>query len=394
MPQQAECRVIECVKRREKRTRRKDQTLNITDYGWNTYKSAVDNIETIAGENNRLVPGRIVSESSQLYKVCTDIGENWAALTGTLLNSLAGRNEFPAVGDWVLVDPDAGHQHWIIREVLPRYSALSRKAAGRVTEAQVLAANIDYVFIVNGLDGGRNFNLRGIERYLTSVWDSGAQPAVILNKADLCEDVAKAVNEAETVAPGVPVVAMSAVTGEGVEKLAALASPGRSVVLAGRSGVGKSSIINKLAGKEIMYTGRQRTQDLRGRHTTTHRQLVKLPSGALLIDTPGLRELSLWAETDSVNSAFPEIEELSASCKFRDCSHTGEPGCAVLQAVDSGEIERNRYENYLSMQKELEYLRSRRDERSRKEYNSTLKAKGKELSRYVKEIKKHGKRRY
>jgi ribosome biogenesis GTPase / thiamine phosphate phosphatase len=366
--------------------------MNIADYGWEVYRSAVNQIKTNQVDDSGLCPGRVITESSQLYKVYTDEGESWAVLTGSLLNTMTKRSDYPAVGDWLLVDAHAGHQHWIIREVLPRYSTLIRKSAGQTTEAQVLASNVDYVFIVNGLDGGRNFNLRGIERYVTAAWESGAQPAVILNKADLCDDVDGAVLQAETVAPGVPVLAVSALTGEGFEEVAALAAPGRTVVLAGRSGVGKSSIINQLAGEEVMFTGEQREQDLRGRHTTTHRELVRLSSGALLIDTPGLRELQLWADEDSIRSSFPEIDEYAEECRFADCTHSSEPGCAVQQALASGAIEESRYESYLNLRKELKYLHSRQDEKARKEHNAEIKTRGKELARYIKDIKRNGKR--
>lgn len=367
--------------------------MNIIDYGWSIYKSSFEHIDATLKENQTLLPGRVTTESAQYYRVWTGRGENWAVLTGSLLNSFAERSDFPAVGDWLLVDPDAGHEHWIIREVLPRYSSLTRKVAGEVTESQVLAANIDWVFIVNSLDGGRNFNPRGIERYVASAWESGARPVVILNKADLCDDIDTKILEAEAAAPGVPVLQLSALTGNGIEKLSEFLSPGRTVVLAGRSGVGKSSIINKLAGERIMDTGEERRQDRRGRHTTTRRQLVRLPSGALFIDTPGLRELALWADSGTVNSAFPEIEALAASCRFRDCTHSKEPGCAVRAAVESGEIEQSRYESYIDLQKEVAYLRSRRDEKSRKEYNAAYKARGKELARYIRDVKKNGKRR-
>lgn len=366
--------------------------MNITDYGWEIYCSAVNNLSVTHTNDGGLCPGRVVTESSNMYRVYTDRGENWAVLTGSLLNSLSERSEFPTVGDWLLVDTEAGHQHWIIRDVLPRYSTLIRKAAGITTEAQVLASNVDFVFIVNGLDGGRNFNQRGIERFVTAAWESGAQPAVILNKADLCDDVAAAVLEAEEVAPGVPVLAVSALTGDGFGEIESIATPGRTIVLAGRSGVGKSSIINKLAGEEIMYTGEQREQDLRGRHTTTHRELVHLASGALLIDTPGVRELQLWADEESIRSAFPEIDELASECRFTDCTHSSEPGCAVQEAVESGEITGERYESYLNLQRELKYLRARQDEKARKELRAEQKARGKELARYIKDIKKSGKR--
>ncbi len=366
--------------------------MHIADYGWDTYCRAMPDSNQEQRATAGTIPGRVIADSSQLYRVYTEKGEGPAVLTGSLLNTLAGRADYPAVGDWLLVDTEAGHQHWIIRSILPRYSSLVRKVAGRLTEAQVLAANIDYVFIVNGLDGGRNFNPRGIERYLAVAWDSGAQPVVVLNKADLCDDVPASVIEAEAVAPGVPVIAVSAYTGEGLENVEAYASAGSTVVLTGRSGVGKSSIINRLAGKEVMETGEQRTQDLRGKHTTTHRELVRLSSGSLLIDTPGLRELAIWSDSDGINSAFPDIEEFAAECRFSDCTHTAEPGCAVKRAVTEGTLEQSRYDNFLAMRKELDYLRSRRDEKSRKEYDATLKARGKELSRYIRDIKKYGKR--
>jgi ribosome biogenesis GTPase len=366
--------------------------MTISEYGWETYLSAVSKAEKENIEDGGLAPGRVITESAQLFRVFTDSGESWAVLTGSLLNSLAERGDYPTVGDWLLVDTDAGHQHWIVRKVLPRYSALIRKAAGITTEAQVLASNVDYIFIVNGLDGGRNFNQRGVERYLTAAWESGAQPVVILNKADLCEDVESAILQAEAVAPGVPVLAVSALSGEGFKRLAELAAPGYTIVLTGRSGVGKSSIINQLAGDEIMYTGAQRENDLRGRHTTTHRELVRLSSGALLIDTPGLRELQLWADSDSIRSAFSDVDEYAKECRFSDCSHTREPGCAVMQAVAAGEIEQSRFESYLELRKELEFLRSRQDEKARKEFQAQKKARGKEIARFSKEIKKSGKR--
>ena len=358
--------------------------MNSSDFGWKTYKSKIPQGDDTHSFGDQAKPGRVITESSQLYRVHTGTDENWAMLTGSLLNTIAEKAEFPAVGDWVSVDTTSGHQHWIIRKVLPRYSALVRKAAGRTTEAQVLASNVDYVFIVNGLDGGRNFNLRGIERYVTACWESGAEPVVVLNKADLCDDVEVAVLQAESVAPGVPVVAVSALTGAGFEEIAQIATAEKTIVLTGRSGVGKSSIINQLAGEQIMDTGGQRENDLRGRHTTTHRELVCLASGALLIDTPGLREMQLWVEEESVQSAFPEIDEYAEACRFRDCSHTGEPGCAVQDAVARGDIEQSRFESYFDMQKELKYLQSRKDDKARKQ----IQARGKEIAKFSRQLKK------
>jgi ribosome biogenesis GTPase / thiamine phosphate phosphatase len=358
--------------------------MNSSDFGWKTYTSKTTGDDIHPGFDDQVKPGRVITESAQLYRVHTDTGENWAMLTGSLLNTIAEKSEFPAVGDWVSVDTTSGHQHWIIREVLPRYSSLVRKAAGRTTEAQVLASNVDYVFVVNGLDGGRNFNLRGIERYVTACWESGAEPIVVLNKADLCDDVEAAVLQAESVAPGARVIAVSALTGSGFEEIARIAAPEKTIVLTGRSGVGKSSIINQLAGEQIMDTGGQRENDLRGRHTTTHRELVRLDSGALLIDTPGLREMQLWVDEESVQSAFPEIDQYADDCRFRDCSHTREPGCAVQEAVARGDIEQSRFESYFDMQKELKYLQSRQDDKARKQ----IQARGKEIAKFSRQLKK------
>ena len=313
-----------------------------------------------------LYPGRIITQGSQLSKVVTDKGENWSILQGALMNKLSSRVDFPAVGDWVYVDTDKQLQQWIIRQILPRGPSLLRKSAGDVTEEQILAANIDFVFLVAGLDGGRNFNLRSFERYLTIVWESGATPVIVLNKADLCEDTESALVAAESVAPGVAVHTVSCMTGEGLPALEQYLSEGVSIALTGLSGVGKSSIINSLYGESLLDTGPQRDADHRGRHTTTRRELIKLPSKALLIDTPGLRELQLWGNEESLGSTFPDIEEFATECRFNDCQHAGEPGCAVQNALASGDIENSRYESYLDLQRELRFLKSKQDVRLRK----------------------------
>ena len=343
--------------------------MNIMDYGWEGFSSRLEE-EMIS---DGLVPGRVITDAGQLYRVVTDSGENWSILSGSLRNSLKSKNMNPAVGDWVMLDADKRHRHWPISGVLPRYSVLTRKTAGRVTEEQVLAANVDYVFLVSGLDGGRNFNQRGLERYLTCGWESGATPVVILNKADLCGDVEAAVLQAEAVAPGVPIHAVSCVSEMGFDGLLQYLSPGATVALIGPSGVGKSSIINALLEETQLDTGPQRQQDLRGRHTTTRRELVKLSSNALLIDTPGLRELQLWGDEASLENSFADIEEYGQDCRFSDCSHVQEPGCAVQQALADGEIEQSRFESYLELRKELKYLKSKQDYRLRKEQQTKWK---------------------
>src|SRR5205823_14232771 len=241
-----------------------------------------------------------------------------------------------------------------------RRSAFLRKRAGLGSGEQVLAANVDTAFLLAGLDD--DFSLRRLERYITTAWDSGAAPVVVLTKADLCADVGEAVLSVESVAIGVPVVPVSNVTGEGLDHLTAHLSPGRTVVLLGSSGVGKSTLLNRLAGTELMRTA-EIAADGTGRHTTTHRELVRLPDGALVIDTPGLRELQFW-EGD-VSAAFEEIEALAAECRFRDCAHTREPGCAVLRAVDDGTLELDRLRSWRKLQRELEAIAARTDTRLR-----------------------------
>lgn len=331
--------------------------MSIESWGWDAQW------QSLVPDSRDLFPGRIVFESRQMYKVAADRGENWGILTGSMRNRLESRSDYPAVGDWLLARSEDQSEHWLIDAVLPRRSAFSRHGAGAVTEAQVIAANCDTVFTVFSLDGGRNFNLRGLERYLTCAWDSGASPAIVLNKADLCDDVEGSILQAQSVSAGAPVFAVSCLTGAGFEALDAYLIPGQTIAMIGRSGVGKSSIINHLSGEELMKTGELREQDHRGRHTTTHREIVMLPGGALLIDTPGLRELQLWGDESTLESAFADIESLAESCRFRDCSHTGEPGCGVQEALGDGSLDQERFENYLDLQKELRHLKRKQDVR-------------------------------
>jgi ribosome biogenesis GTPase / thiamine phosphate phosphatase len=259
----------------------------------------------------------------------------------------------PAVGDWVGVTPPA-----TITSILPRRSAFIRKHAGDGSTEQVLAANVDAAFLLAGLDD--DFSLRRLERYITTAWESGASPIVVLTKADLCDDVPAAVLAVESVAIGVPVHPVSNVLGTGLEALAPYLQPGRTVVLLGSSGVGKSTLLNRLAGAEVMRT-RAVAADGTGRHTTVHRELVPLAGGGLVIDTPGLRELQFW-EGD-IDAAFEDIEALATECRFRNCAHTTEPGCAVLAATDAGTLELDRLRSWRKLQRELEAVAARTDRR-------------------------------
>jgi ribosome biogenesis GTPase len=288
----------------------------------------------------------------------------------------------PAVGDWVAVC-DAPGGRAAIEAVLPRRTKVSRKTPWLKSEEHVLAANVDMVLLVSGLDG--DFNTRRLERYLTTAWDSGADPVVVLTKLDLSDDFEKVV-EAEAVAMGVPVLPVSNVTGEGMDAVRALLEPRKTFVALGSSGVGKSSLVNRLARRRLMPIGDLR-RDGRGRHTTRHRQLLVLPGGALFVDTPGLRELQVW-EGD-LEGAFGDIAELAAQCRFNDCAHATEPDCAVREALESGVLDPERWQNYLKLERELRALEARRSSRVHRE----LKRRWRQRARETKQARRYGGKR-
>jgi ribosome biogenesis GTPase / thiamine phosphate phosphatase len=308
-----------------------------------------------------LIVGRVALEHKHLYRVLTEQGDLLAEVTGKLRHQAFGREDYPAVGDWVVLAPRFEEGKASIHAVLPRFSKFSRKVAGNTTEEQIVAANVDTVFLVNALN--RDFNLRKIERYLVMAWESGANPVIILSKADLCDDVEEKVRDVNSVALGVPVHVVSSLMNEGVNELQDYLGEGRTVALLGSSGVGKSTLINRIFGHEVQATGEAREDDDRGRHTTTHRELVLLPSGGLLIDTPGMRELQLWEAGDAFGESFRDIEELAEACQFRDCQHRNEPSCAVREALQSGELDEGRWTNYQKLQRELAYLARKEDQR-------------------------------
>jgi ribosome biogenesis GTPase / thiamine phosphate phosphatase len=301
-----------------------------------------------------LVPGRVAVQERGSYLVYTEEGERWAEITGRLRHGTASAADFPAVGDWVALGDR-------IHAVLPRQTKFSRKVPWLKTEEQVLAANVDVVFLVMALTE-RDFNPRRLERYLAMAWESGAEPVVVLSKADLCDDVPGHLAEAEAVAFGVSVHVTSAVTGDGLEELRACFSGNRTAALLGSSGVGKSTLINAFLGSELLRTNEIRS-DGRGRHTTTHRELVPLPDGGLLLDTPGMRELQLWTADSGLDETFTDVSELAARCRFNDCSHDGEPGCAVRAALADGSLATERYASYEKLQRELHHLEVRLDKR-------------------------------
>lgn len=301
-----------------------------------------------------LVAGRVVLEHTHLYRVLTETGELLAQVSGRFRHHASGRRDFPAVGDWVAIARRLHGGRATIHAVLPRRSRFARKVAGARTEEQVVAANIDTVFLVAGLDD--DFNLRRLERYLVLARESGAMPVVVLNKADVCSDVAARVREVDAIALGLPVLAISAKGGLGLETLRSYLRPGETVAFLGSSGVGKSTIINALVGHPILRTREVRARDSRGRHATSARELVVLPGGGLVIDTPGMRELQLWEVGEGLTAAFDDIDALGVACRFRDCRHRDEPGCAVKAAVEEGRLAAERLESYRKLRDELERL--------------------------------------
>ncbi len=335
--------------------------------GWDAgYQESLE----ILGDE-KLKPARVIVAHREHYTVHDGEQEAAAALTGRLRHHTLPMEGFPVVGDWVAVTDPTGTGALVIHAVLPRRSHFSRNAAGQETRQQVLAANVDTVLITTALD--HDFNPRRLERYAAMAWSSGAQPVILLTKTDCCPSIAQFLAEAREAAPGMPVHAVSAVSGQGLEALEVYLQPGATVALLGSSGVGKSTLLNRLLGREVQATVAVRQSDARGRHTTTHRELFFLPGGAMVIDTPGLRELQLWDPGEGVAATFEDIEALAEDCRFRDCTHCGEPGCAVAVAIESGELSEARLKSYRALQREQDYAARRLDERLQREHEERWK---------------------
>ncbi|MCG3207018.1 MAG: putative ribosome biogenesis GTPase RsgA [Anaerolineae bacterium] len=346
--------------------------------GWNPHFAREFEPHRQAG----LAAARVTVEQRGQYVVLTGAGEFYAEVTGRLLFNADSPADLPKVGDWVAVSLFEGEQKAIIHHVLPRQSRFSRQVAGGKVEEQVMAANIDAIFVVQSAD--YNFNLRRLERYLLLVHEGGARPLILLNKIDLCPDLPAKQAQVAAVAPGVPLVAVSAATGEGLAELRNLLRPGETYALVGSSGVGKSTLLNQLAGAELLKTGAVREGDSKGRHTTTHRELVVLPNGALLIDSPGMRELQLWSTADGLEDAFAEITALAVDCRFPDCTHTREKGCAVLAALAAGKLDRERYDSYLKLNRETDYLERKQNQKAYLDARRNEKKLGRAMKNYHK----------
>ncbi len=326
--------------------------------------------------------GRIAVEQKELYQVFTAQGDLPARITGKMRHTARGRADFPAVGDWVALSFTPGNAEGTIQGILPRKSKISRKVAGKALDEQILATNVDTAFIVTGLDN--DFNLRRIERYLTVVWESGANPAVLLNKVDICPDPPGKLSEVEAITLGVPVHLISARTGQGIAEVQSYLTRGKTAVLLGSSGAGKSTLINRLLGSDVQKTQAVREDDSHGRHTTTYRELITLPGGGCIIDSPGLREIQVWDAGTGIGETFEDVESIAQHCRFKDCRHENEPGCAVRAALDSGSLDARRFENYLKLQRELAYI-------SRLQNKNEMmadKEKWKKIAKKINEIKK------
>lgn len=306
--------------------------------------------------------GRVALEHKHSYRVWLEEGEYLCTLAGKLTFEANGREDLPAVGDWVAVQASPGEMRGTIKGIIPRKSKFSRKAAGQVTEEQIVAANVDTVFIVNSLND--DLNLRRIERYLLLAWESGSNPVIVLSKADLVTDLQAKLDQVSSVAIGVPVIAVSVLEEKGIEELQAYLAPGKTIALIGSSGVGKSSLVNYFTGFEKQLVQEIRENDDKGKHTTTHREMVRLPGGAILIDTPGMREIQLWTSEDGITESFADIKEYADACKFRDCSHKNEPGCAVVSAIQEGLLEESRLVSYKKLQKELAFIDRKLDKKA------------------------------
>ncbi|HEY9061542.1 MAG TPA: ribosome small subunit-dependent GTPase A [Pseudobacteroides sp.] len=349
--------------------------MSIIDYGWDEYFYTEYNEKLEQG----MFPARIIADYGQTLRAATDSGE---ILIQRPLNKNGDGMQI-AVGDWLLVQYDNNAKANLICTVLKRKTKFSRAAAGIEVREQIVASNVDIVFLIQSLN--RDFNMKRLERYMIAAWDSGAIPVVVLTKADLCDDVESKKAIVYETTPGVEVHAISCVTGEGIEEIRKYFTKGKTIALLGSSGVGKSTFVNLLAGEELLKTQGIREDDSKGRHTTTHRELLLLPDGGVVMDTPGMRSLLPWEADEGMEIMFGDVEEIAGSCRFHDCSHGNEPGCAVREALESGRLEERRWKSWLKLQKEMAHLEAKKEGKLRFKEKQA----GRHFAKFQKELRKH-----
>jgi ribosome biogenesis GTPase len=325
----------------------------LEDLGWGPFFQS-----QITDTTEELIPARVAEEQRGAYLLLAERGPLEGSVTGRMMHDAVGREDFPAVGDWVLARRLPGEERAVIHRTLERRTRLSRKVAGERVDEQIMAANVDAVFLVSSLN--HDLNLRRIERYLAVVWESGATPVIVLNKSDLSADRLSLLARVEGIAPGVDVHVTSATTGEGVDAIGRYVSAGHTIAFVGSSGVGKSSLVNCLLAGEVQAVRELSFFD-KGRHTTTSRQMLAVPGGGLIIDTPGLRELALWDAGSGMGQAFADVADLAGACTFNDCQHRSEPGCAVQNALGDGMLDLARLESYRKLQREQIFIESKKD---------------------------------
>jgi ribosome biogenesis GTPase len=354
-------------------------TFDLNELGWD--ETWAKSFAPFAA--NGLIPARVAIEFNHIYRLFAQSGELQAQHAGKLRHEAESREQLSAVGDWVAALPTAGEASATIEAVLPRRSKFSRKVAGELTQEQIVAANIDTVFLVMGLDG--DYNPRRLERYLMLAFESGARPVVILNKSDVANHLSEDLDEICGLADGIPVHAISAKARSGIDVIESYLGPGKTGALLGSSGVGKSTLVNALVGGELLKTQDVRASDSRGRHTTRHRQLIALPSGrGLLVDTPGMRELQLWTQGEGSRETFDDILELAQGCHFTDCRHRDEPRCAVKQAVEEGKLSAERLDGFLKLRDEVQSLESRKNVRAQIDEKRKMKTVSQSLKKLYK----------